>query len=228
VDKDLKKQIWNCYWKFFDTSDINIDLSLFSKVRIHRNNSFYDLLLKICKLIIENTVLDEKTGNYHFKEFIGSEKAMAKLFETFVRNFYKKEQSQFSVRSEDIEWDAKPVGGSSEHYLPKMQTDVTLESKGRKIIIDTKYYLNALKSRFDNEKFRSENLYQLYSYLRNIEAKPGHPLNPTCEGILLYPTVNYTLNEEFEIGSHRLHIRTVDLNRNWQNIKKELLSICHT
>lgn len=226
LDKDLKRKVWNCYVRFDDTCDIGVDLSLFAKVRIHRNNSFYDLLLKISQLIIENTVLNEKSGDYHFKEFIGSEQVMANLFESFVRNFYKKEQFQYTVRREDIEWDAFPIGNSSKNFLPKMQTDISLESKNRKIIIDTKYYVNALISRYNNEKFRSENLYQLYSYLRNIETKAGHELNPTCEGVLLYPTVDYCLNETFDIGSHRLRIRTLDLNTNWQNIKKGLLSIC--
>lgn len=67
------------------------------------------------------------------------------------------------------------------------------------------------------------NLYQLYSYLGNIESKPGHSCNPTCEGVLLYPTVNYFWDETFEIGSHLLKIKTLDLDTNWQNIKKELL-----
>jgi 5-methylcytosine-specific restriction enzyme subunit McrC len=176
-------------------------------------------------MIIENTVLDEKTGNYRFKEFIGSEKEMANLFESFVRNFYKKEQKQYRVRREDINWDAIPLNNSSYDYLPKMQTDVTLESDKRKIIIETKYYVNALTSRFEAEKLNAGNLYQLYSYLRNIEAKEGHMLNPICEGILLYPTVNYSLDEKFKMGSHFLKVKTINLNTKWDEIRKDLLSI---
>ncbi len=227
IDKELRKDVRSSYWRFGIVRDINLELSLYYQVRIHRNNSFYELLLKISKLILENTVLDEKTGKYHFKEFFGSEKAMANLFESFVRNFYKKEQSQYRVCQEDIKWDAKEIDGASKEKLPKMQTDITLESGDRKIIIDTKYYVEALVSRFDSEKFRSGNLYQLYSYLRNIESKAGHPLNPVCEGVLLYPTVENSLDEKFRMGSHVLRIKTVDLNKNWKNIKMELLSICN-
>jgi 5-methylcytosine-specific restriction enzyme subunit McrC len=225
VEKDLKIEIWDCYWKLSNVSDISIRVPLFSNVRIHRNNSFYDFILRICKLIIENTVLDKQKGTYYFLEFMGSEKEMANLFEAFIRNFYKKEQDLFKVYREDINWAAHPIDNSSIALLPKMQTDISLESKDRKIIIETKYYVNALSTRFESEKFISANLYQLYSYLRNIEYKEDNLLNPSCEGILLYPTVNYTLNENFLFGSHVLKIKTIDLNNNWNIIERNLLNI---
>ena len=226
INKELNKDIWNCYWWLDEVNDIEINTSLFSLVRIHRNNSFYDFLLRVCQLIIEHCVLDEQTGAYKFKEFVGSDKAMANLFESFVRNFYKKKQNQFKVYREDIQWDAEPTSGSSKAFLPKMQTDITLESNNKKIIIETKYYVNALTSRFEAEKFNSNNLYQLYSYLRNIEAKKENPLNSNCEGILLYPTVTYSLNESFTIGNHLLSVKTINLNEDWKNIESQLLNIC--
>lgn len=225
IDKKVKQELWLHYSKFTNVEDIEIQLALFSQVRIHRNNAVYDFLLKISKLIIENTVLDETDGNYHFKEFIGSDKAMAALFEAFVRNFYKKEQRVFSVRREDINWDAIPVGGSSESYLPKMQTDITLESENRKIILETKYYANALHSRYEGDKFHSGNLYQLYSYLRNIETKLTHLKNIESEGILLYPVVGYQLNENYMLGTHKLSVKTIDLSKSWREIEKQLFAI---
>jgi len=227
VDRDLKKELWDCYWRFTDVKNINIDISLFAQTRIHRNNAIYGLLLNTCELIIENSTLDPKKGEYQFKDFIRSEKTMARLFEAFIRNFYKKEQPHFRVRQENIEWHSYHFKESSRQFLPIMQTDITLESRNRKIIIDAKYYTEALVSKFDGIlKFRSGNLYQLYSYLRNIENKVGHPLNKECEGVLLYPTVNYTLDEQFRLGNHSIRIKTLDLNSDWRSIKKELLSVC--
>ena len=55
------------------------------------------------------------------------------------------------------------------------------------MIIDTKYYKETLAVNFNTEKIKSENLYQLFSYLMNVESKGG--VNQHCEGILLYPTV---------------------------------------
>lgn len=225
LDKKLKQDAWFYYFKFPNVSDIQVQLSLFSKIRIHKNNSFYDLLLKISKLIFENTTLNEFDGTYQFKEFTGSEMAMASLFESFIRNFYAKEQTMFSVRREDIYWDAIPIGNSLESYLPKMQTDVTLESENRKIIIETKYYASALTERFETKKFHSHNLYQLYSYLRNLETKSSHKKNIESEGILVYPVVGYRLNESYFMGTHKLSVKTLDLSLSWREIEKQLFAI---
>ncbi len=225
VDKEIKSQLKANYWKFPNVDDIEPELTLFSRVKIHRNNSFYDFLLKICKLIVENTVLDETAGNYHFKDFVRNEKAMAALFESFVRNFYKKEQHEFLVRREDIDWDAEALNGSNKGFLPKMQTDITLESESRKLIIETKYYTEALSVRYDTEKFKSHNLYQLYSYLRNIETKTNHSKNNICEGILLYPVVEYDISESYFIGNHKMSVNTIDLNKPWKEITCNLLEL---
>jgi 5-methylcytosine-specific restriction enzyme subunit McrC len=225
IDKRINKEVWKCYFKMTGIDDIEISIPQFSRVRIHRNNSNYDFLLRICKLIIENTVLDERSGKYHFKDFTGNDKAMAFLYESFIRNFYKKEQSEFTVRREDIQWNAIAVDESISSYLPKMQTDISLEASSRKIIIEAKYYQNTLSTNYESEKINSSNLYQLYSYLRNIEAKENHPQNANCEGIILYPTVEFNLNETYLIGGHRISIKTIDLSRNWRDIYHGLLDI---
>jgi 5-methylcytosine-specific restriction enzyme subunit McrC len=225
LERELRQQVWNTYIRFEGVGDIEIQLYHFNQIKIHRNNSFYDLLLRICRLIIENTVLTEKNDKYRFRDFIGSEKQFASLFETFIRNFYKKEQHQYTVGRENINWDMQPLDGSSLTYLPKMETDVTLESPNRKIIIETKYYANAFNSRYGGEKFNSTNLYQLYSYLKNVEAKKEHLFNPSCEGILLYPSVNYSFDEKYQMKDHMVRIKTVNLNKPWQNIKNELLEL---
>lgn len=225
IEKNIKNEILNCYFKMPGVEDIEIQVSAFSRVHIHRNNSNYDFLLRICKIVIENTVLDEKDGRYHFKEFLGTEKAMAFLYEDFIRNFYKKEQKTFTVRREDIQWCTNVLNPDNISYLPKMQTDISLESTTRKIIIETKYYQNTLSNNYDGVKIHAHNLYQLYSYLRNIEVKKDHSLNPTCEGILLYPTVGVTLNESYNMGGHIVSIKTIDLSKEWRSIHQDLLTI---
>ena len=225
IDKDLRADLISTYRKLHFVTDIKIKSSIFHSVVIHRNNSFYDFLVKICKLIFENTVLDETEGKYKFRDFIRSDKAMANLFENFIRNFYKKKQGDYSVRREDILWDAKAISNTDMSFLPKMQTDISLEGKGKKIIIETKYYVDALSSRFESEKFISSNMYQIYSYLRNLENKDNNSLNLSCEGILLYPTVGYSLNQQYQLGTHLLKIKTVNLQNEWRKIEDELLSL---
>lgn len=68
-------------------------------------------------------------------------------------------------------------------------------------------------------------MYQLYSYLKNVEENKNDPLTALCEGILLYPTVSYELNESFLIGNHMISIFTVDPAQHWQDISLRLKAI---
>jgi 5-methylcytosine-specific restriction enzyme subunit McrC len=224
LDNNLKKEVWDCFYRFHHVEEISIQLQHFSKVRIHRNNSFYDLLLRIARLIVENTVINENDGKYTFIDFNRNEKAMAGLFEGFVRNFYKKEQSYFKVRREDIRWKAVPVENSDASLLPKMQTDITLECYNKKIVMETKYYKQTLAFHY-SEKFHSTNLYQIYSYLRNLEEDTSNPNNKNCEGMLVYPTVQKEINEGYQMGNHKIRIATVDLSKDWNRIHSRLIHL---
>ena len=44
-------------------------------------------------------------------------------------------------------------------------------------------------------------------------------------GILLYPTVNYSLNESYFIGDTKLKIYTINLNQAWEGIHRDLLDL---
>lgn len=224
INPEYKDQIMDCYYRFHQVHEIELHLNHFSKIRINRNNLFYDFLLKVAFLIVLNTSLDEEDGSYTFVDFRRNETQMRYLFEDFVRNFFKKEQSEYKVRRENIAWEAMPIGNSDASLLPRMQTDISLEKYDHKIVIDTKYKQKTLAFHY-SDKFHSENLYQIYSYLRNLEKDKGNPNNSNCEGILLYPTVGKNIEESFQLGSHKLKIATVDLGDHWRSIHERLLSI---
>jgi 5-methylcytosine-specific restriction enzyme subunit McrC len=225
LGKEINKELWAAFWRFENVDVIPLTINHFKQVRIHRNNQFYSFLISICRLIFENTVINEETGTYFFKDFTRDEKKMAFLFESFVRNFYKSELSNFSVGSENISWEAKPIGNSDSSFLPLMRTDISLESSNRKIIIDTKFYSQTLDKRFDTEKIKSANLYQLYAYLRNIEYKEKSRLNEVADGILLYPTIQKEYDQTYQMGSHRVKIVTVNLDQEWRKIHERLIDI---
>lgn len=95
-----------------------------------------------------------------------------------------------------------------------------MKKKDKKIILDTKYYKNALSSNYGSEKLISSNLYQLFSYLNNNGIKSEK--DNYAEGILLYPKVNKELNLKYNIHGHEIKVYTVDLNREWQEIHRRL------
>jgi len=107
--------------------------------------------------------------------------------------------------------------------IPSMTADVILESSERRIILDTKYYRDALARRRGSGtgKLHSGNLYQLLTYLRNRQAtNPGQPMH---EGILLYPEAGEPLRADICLEGFRIQARTVNLDRDWRHIHTEML-----
>lgn len=224
IDLQLRREVWSCLYHFHGVDEIDLQLHHFQQVRIHRNNTEYDFPIRVAQLIVENIVLDEQSGKFSFKDFTRNEKTMASLFEDFVRNFYAREQSYYQVRREDIRWEAEALYGSDLSLLPRMQTDISLESSTHKIIIDTKYYKETLSIHYDTQKFHSNNLYQIYSYLNNVEKDSRNFKNAMCDGMLLYPTTGREIDASYKIGKHKIRIATVNLGDDWGSISHRLLS----
>lgn len=223
LDNELKDKLHGLFIKLPPISEIQIRNSHFKQIRLHRNNYKYDFVLNVCQIINENLFIDESSGNYKFKNFLREEKTMARLFELFVKNFYKIEQSAFKVKSEDIEWNFIPETEADSSMLPKMSTDISLLSPSRKIIIDTKFYKEAFEARFTQKKINSNHLYQLFSYLKNQES--DSEITKNCEGMLLYPAVRDDFKFSYKYENHSIKIRSINLNQDWFDIKNDLLEI---
>jgi 5-methylcytosine-specific restriction enzyme subunit McrC len=186
-------------------------------------NKHYRRILPICELLLRNLIPEKGGEQYQFNNFLEDERQMSKLFEAFVRNFYTREQAHFSVKSERINWQLTGASTADLHYLPQMKTDISLSSPAKKIIIDTKYYKNALVTHYDKQKLISGHLYQLYAYLKN-QDQPD--LVKPVAGILLYPVVNQELDLNYPLeGGHQVSIKTINLAQPWQNIKEDLLNM---
>lgn len=222
LDQTIHEKLLLIFRKLNKIDVIPVTKRTFGLVQLHSNNSFYDFLLNVCELINDIVIISEDDGTVRFKDFLRDEGKMNMLFEEFVRNFYKKEQEKFKVKREDIVWKIDGIEESSKGYLPKMQTDISLTSPDQKIIIDTKYYKEALNSYYDKEKIRTANLYQMHSYMTNLPKEEG--LN--YKGILLYPTVRYEIDVSLKPQfGYDLEFRTINLNQDWQDIRSDLLAI---
>lgn len=218
VDKSIKDRVMKIYHYFEHISSIKLNKTDFDKAKIHRNNRHYKFSLDICKLMYNDMIVDEMSGNilFNYKE----EEKLSYLFEDFVRNFYKIHLTDAHVCRENIKWD---VAGDEMDFLPIMQTDITIKMDNQVIIMDTKYYKNTLASNMGQDKYHSTNMYQMFSYLKNAEIKGD--LYKTSTGVLLYPRVDKELNNVYKMQEHFLKICTVDLNDDWKNIHKRLLEI---
>ena len=104
-----------------------------------------------------------------------------------------------------------------------MEADVLLDSQHRRIVLDTKFYPQALGGKGGAHRLHSTNLYQLLAYLRNRQA--ARPDGPRHDGILLYPVVAYPIAIEVRLEGFRIQARGIDLAQPWPRIKEDMLGV---
>lgn len=201
----------------------------FRRVQLHAGNAVYRFLMNVCELIQQQTVPTEDGTGQRFRDLLRDEMRMWKVFERFVFNFYRREQDRYHVQRRQIEWDfAATVPEATRRRFPSMETDIVLTpasgtASPRALIIDTKFYSDTLQSHHGTQSYHSTNLYQLFAYLKNAEAK-GDPYTQ-ADGLLLYPTTGPTLDDTARIQGHRLRIRTLNLAQDWAGIRRDLLRL---
>lgn len=224
LDKGIKDEIRSLMAMLPEIDVIPLSYSVFSHVRLNRNNRFYGLLLNVCEIIYQSTLPSEKAGEFTFMDFTRDENKMNQLFEAFVRNFYRLEQNKFTtVRRETIRWQFDDTSHRDNKYLPQMHTDITLENEQEKIIMDAKFYRQTMAVNFEKERVHSGNLYQVFSYLLNQED--GSLKTQNASGILLYPTIEKEYSVHYRYKEHNISIETVNLNADWKIIDRRLKEI---
>lgn len=205
-------------------NDVSLSANVFRRVHLHRNNAFYGFLIDVCEIIYDSILPSESRGGMEFRDFTRDESKMAMLFQHFLRNFLDLEQDEFKIDSPQLRWLAT---GSPEEVslLPVMQTDIVATGAKRSVVIDTKYYVEALQTGQHKTTVRSEHLYQIYAYLRHLAERRGK--DSIVDGILVYPTVGTPLDLKYSIDGFGIRVRTLDLNQGWQNLRSAALEILH-
>ena len=177
-------------------------------------------------------------GKWDFMDLMDDERAMNRIFEKFLMNFYKQEcrEEYPDVGRSHIRFQLTPFGitfakSTDEAYrlLPVMETDVTLYNPRtkKKIILDAKYYKETLVSRYvEGGKIRREHLSQILTYVMNQENDAA-PHTKDTKGILVYPTIDTELDVSYvyKNTNHVIRISTVNLNQEWQMIEHRLKEI---
>lgn len=223
VNSELKKGLRLACGKLSGIDRIEITSSLFNQVQLHRNNGYYSFLLFVCQLVHSLKLPDHGAGHGKFNDLLSDEKVMEKVFEEFLRNFYRLKQREFySVGSTQLKWNATAEQVEHLGLLPVMKTDITMKSGSRIVIIDAKYYKSALQEHHGVMKAVSGNLYQLTAYLRT-EGSSQQIIRP--EGILIYPVGENVIDASFTIEGFPVRLYTLNLSQDWQHIERDLLGL---
>jgi 5-methylcytosine-specific restriction enzyme subunit McrC len=208
--------------KLGNVRDVSITSRDFRQVQLHGNNRSYDFAIALCRLIHENLMIDERSGGLRFREYGATQQQMGTLFQSFVRNFYRVEQSRFKREESNLVWHGKVGTVADLRKLPRMECDIVLKGADRRIIIDTKFYEHALVGRGQEKRVIAAHLYQIMAYVQNRSASHG---GAPHEGMLLYPVVNERFGYDYHLLGHRVQVRSIDLAQPWLEIRRNLLDL---
>jgi 5-methylcytosine-specific restriction enzyme subunit McrC len=217
INADQKKSIKKKMVYFNGVANVQVNRDLLSNVKPVRGNNTLNFLLSVSKYIHSNVGFDEQEGKFDLTDFTQS--GMGLVFENFVYNFYETKLPSYTVRSgEGIPWDSP----EQDSLYPAMKTDITIRKNDAALIIDTKFYQNMFNTHYhspDKQKFISNNIYQLYTYVSNFKS------DVPVEGMLLYPNTSSTVRNERIVSGKRMLINNINLNQDWKDIETELISL---
>lgn len=212
---DLKKEMLF----FANVDDINPSTVRWSSIRFQRNNNTYRMLIGICQLVLEGMLLTTDSGEYRLATFIKPE-LMSRLYEKFILEYYNQEHEELDARASQIPWG---LDDGVDTMLPVMQTDITLTWGEKILIIDAKYYSGTMQQHYDRTTIHSNNLYQIFTYVKNKEVelkdKP-HEIS----GILLYAKTDEETypDNDYKMSGNRIGVHTLDLNVEFPQIREQL------
>ena len=221
LERENAEGLRELYRRMPGVREVPLRDDVFRRVTLHRNNAFYGFLLDVCEIVHRNLLVDEHTGRATFRDFTRDDRQMANLFERFLLRFYAREQGRYWVDARQLRWRAQGARRDLA-YLPIMKTDVVLESPGRTIVVDAKYYSEMLVGRFSAGAIRSGHLYQLFAYMSHVAPEKTRE---RVSGVLIYPRVGQTERVSLTVWEHPVLAATVDLAQPWLSIHAELIAI---
>lgn len=205
---------------FFDNVDeIEPGQIKWEKIRYQKNNQSYRMLMNVCYLVLTGLLLSTDQGEVKLANFL-DDRAMHTLYEKFILEYYRYHHPEYKANPDTISWDTDD--GVIE-FLPTMVTDITLKHGGKTLIIDAKYYAHTMQSQFDVQSIHSGNLYQLFTYVKNLDkANTGN-----VAGMLLYAKTQeqITPNSKYSMGGNTIWVKTLDLNLPFTQIAEQLEKI---
>jgi len=207
---------------FFGEVDILDAYRINWRVQYNRNNQTYRMLISICYLVIKGLLQTNSDGTTRLMDFF-DEQRMCRLYEKFILAYYQREFPRINTNASQIPW---LLDDDINDMLPIMQTDIMLCYAEKTLIIDAKYYTNTTQSQFNTYTLHSNNLYQIFTYVKNKEAELADKPHEVS-GMLLYAKTDEALqpNHEYRMSGNRISVKTLDLNCEFKEIADQLDSI---
>jgi len=220
ISRARKKSLKKLMVFFADVRDIDVHRVDWN-MRFERNNRTYRMLMAVCWLAVKGLLQTQSDGTTRMMDFF-DEQRMSRLYEKFILEYYRREHPQLSASASFIEW---ALDDGVSNGLPAMRSDITLSARGRVLIIDAKYYKSTMQSNFDKRTVHSGNLYQIFAYVKNKQAvleRAGEGVE--VSGMLLYAATDEDVqpNAKYRMSGNQIGVRTLDLDRPFEEIRAQL------
>lgn len=217
IPKSRKKEMRNLLLYFKDVGTLDVH-SINWNFRFNRNNQSYQMLMSICYLVIKGLLQTTADGTVKLMQFL-DEQRMCRLYEKFILEYYRKHYPQIKTAASQIGW-ALDDGISA--MLPTMQSDIMLTFGNKTLIIDAKYYGHTMQTKYDVHTLHSNNLYQIFTYVKNKAAAGGE-----VSGMLLYARTDEAVQPDntYMMSGNRISVKTLNLDCPFNTIAEQLNSI---
>ncbi|RDB70419.1 hypothetical protein C1876_04105 [Eggerthella sinensis] len=227
---ETRRLVRAAYPSFEDIDPVAPTEQVLSRIVFNRTTSRYRFVISLCSLLYRHTLPLEGTDGVLMSD--SERTTLNHIFEKFARAFYRKELPRLKGSRYVVFEKNKPIAWATRDstdicpFMPSMEADIWIETisdvgSSRLFIIDAKYYREALR---DGSKFKTENLYQIYSYMSNARTASLTKFHEV-HGCLLYPLNGRRLCEDVVLSEGSLHVRTVDLDASWQDVESQMLEI---
>lgn len=216
VDPERRKNLKRSLLALRDVGTVDPKRIEWGRLRYHRNNASYQLLMNVCYMVVESMLLTQDDGEVRLASFKDSQRLFA-LYEAFVLAWFERHHPELRPRAKEV---SRSVEGNAPAFLPRLYTDITLEGQDSTLIIDCKCYGRILKTHHDREIASPANMNQIFSYV----AHEAYDSDKPVAGMLLYAL---TASEESrtahwnEVG-HDFYLWTLDLGREFSVISNRL------
>ncbi len=110
--------------------------------------------------------------------------------------------------------------------LPVMQTDIMLSKGSAVLVIDAKYYARTVQSQYDVYTLHSNNLYQIFTYVKNKDKEFGDAPH-MVSGMLLYAATDESVQPDnvYQMSGNQISVKSLDLNLEFPEIAAQLNKI---
>ena len=212
--KELRKVL--VYLSEVETIDV---YSIDWHIRLHRNNQTYRMLISVCHLVIKGLLQTKTEGGTVLMDFL-DEQRMCRLYERFILEYYRQ---TFPALSAEASWIPWALDDGEGELLPAMRSDITLSDGNHVLIIDAKYYSTTMQTHFDKRTIHSNNLYQIFAYVKNRAYGVG-PQPHEVSGMLLYAKTDeeFLPHKSYRMHGNRIDVRTLDLSLDFSEIAAQL------